>query len=51
MRAITAFLFSLTSLSAFAQSTPPAQVPEPGTWALLAAAGIAAVVIGRRGRK
>lgn len=50
MRALTAVLLSLTSLSAFAGSVPVA-VPEPGTLALLAAAGVAGILIKRRGKK
>ena len=52
MRALTAILLSLTSLSAFAGVAPPVgTVPEPGTLALLAAAGVAGFLIKRRGKK
>lgn len=49
MRVWTAILLSLTSFPAFA--APPVALPEPGTLALLAAAGVVALVLKRRNKK
>jgi len=52
MRTLTAILLSFSSLAAFAGDVPaPAPVSEPGSLALLAAAGIAAFIVKRRGKK
>ncbi|HWS76533.1 MAG TPA: PEP-CTERM sorting domain-containing protein [Quisquiliibacterium sp.] len=52
MRVLTAILLSLSSVAAFAgDGEPPVAVSEPGMLALLAAAGVAALVLKRRGRK
>jgi len=50
MRVWTAILLSLTSVAAFA-GTVPAPLPEPGTLALLAAAGVVGLVLKRRNKK
>lgn len=52
MRTLTAILMSLSSFAAFAGETePPVAVSEPGMLALLAVAGVAALVIRGRSKK
>ncbi len=47
---VAAALAAFSPLLAFA-GTPGAQVPEPGTWALVALAGAIGVVVARNKRK
>jgi len=51
MRAWTAILLSLTSVAAFANNEVPVGLPEPGTLALLAAAGVVGLVLKHRNKK
>lgn len=52
MRVLTAILISLSSAAAMAGTTaPPQPVSEPGMLGLLAAAGVAALLVKGRRRK
>jgi hypothetical protein len=51
MRVLTAILISLSSAAAIAGTPPPQPVSEPGMLGLLAAAGVAALLVKGRRRK
>lgn len=48
---LAAVLAAFLPLAAFAGTPGPNPVPEPGTWALVALAGVIGVVVARSKRK
>ena len=48
---LLAALAALSPFAAFAGTPPVMTVPEPGTWALVAVAGVIGVVVARNKRK
>jgi PEP-CTERM motif len=48
---LAAVLAALLPVAAFAGTSGPSPIPEPGTWALVALAGVIGVVVARSKRK
>jgi hypothetical protein len=52
VRTLSLLAIAIASSTAFAGAVPPSnEVPEPGTWALIALAGAIGVVVARNKRK